>query len=60
LQAESLFDLDHSYLPEHHGVSSAMASEAQPNLSSAGVGGCSGWSHDWQRGWSHATGKTSG
>lgn len=54
---QRLFDLDHRYLPERHGASS---SETQPSDSSAGVGGPSGWSHDWQRGWSHATGKTSG
>ncbi len=57
---ERLSDLDHRDLPERHGASSASASEAQPNVSSAGVGGPSGWSHNWQRGWSHATGKTSG
>jgi hypothetical protein len=34
--------------------------EAQPNVSSAGIGGSSGWSHNWQRGWSHAAGKTNG
>ena len=33
------FALDHSCLPEQLGASPAMASEAQPNLSSAGVGG---------------------
>ena len=57
---ERLSYLDHCDLPERHGASSAAASEAQPNVSSAGVGGWSGWSHNWQRGWSHATGKTSG
>ena len=35
-----------------------MACEAQPNVFPAGVGGPSGWSHNWQRGWSHVTGKT--
>jgi hypothetical protein len=57
---ERLSYLNHGYLPECHGVSSASASEAQPNVSSAGMGGSSGWSHNWQRGWSHVTGKTSG
>src|ERR1019366_5617152 len=57
---ESLFDLDHGYLPECRGPSSPSASEAQPNVSSAGIGGSSGWSHNWQAGWSHAGGKTSG
>jgi len=57
---ERLFDLDHRDLPERHGASSASASEAQPNVSSAGGGGPSGWSHNWQTGWSHATGKTCG
>jgi hypothetical protein len=52
--------LDHRYLPECHRASSETASEAQPNFFSAGGGGCSGWSHDWQRGWSHAAGKTGG
>jgi hypothetical protein len=57
---ERLFHLNHRDLPERHGASSASASEAQPNVSSAGGGGPSGWSHNWQRGWSHATGKTRG
>ena len=57
---QCLFDLDHRYLPECHRASSETASEAQPNFFSAGGGGCSGWSHDWQRGWSHAAGKTGG
>jgi transposase len=57
---ECLFDLDHRDLPERHGASSTSASEAQPNVSSAGGGGPSGWSHNWQTGWSHATGKTCG
>ena len=57
---QRLFDLDHRYLPKRHGASSPAASEAQPNVFSAGVGGPSGWSHNWQRGWSHVTGKTSG
>ena len=57
---ERLFDLDHRDLPERHGASSASASEAQPNVSSAGGGGPSGWSHNWQTGWSNATGKTCG
>ena len=57
---ECLSDLDHRDLPERHGASSASASEAQPNVSSAGGGGPSGWSHNWQTGWSHATGKTGG
>ena len=56
---QRLFDLDHRYLPKRHGASSPAASEAQPNVFSAGVGGPSGWSHNWQRGWSHVTGKTS-
>jgi hypothetical protein len=57
---ERLSYLNHGYLPECHGASSASASEAQPNVSSAGIGGSSGWSHNWQRGWSHVAGKTSG
>ncbi len=56
---QRLFDLDHRYLPKRHGASSPAALEAQPNVFSAGVGGPSGWSHNWQRGWSHVTGKTS-
>src|SRR5581483_3864375 len=36
------------------------SSKTQPNNSPAGVGGPSRWSHDWQQGWSHPTGKTSG
>ena len=57
---QRLSDLDHRDLPERHGASSASASEAQPNVSSADGGGPSGWSHNWQTGWSHATGKTCG
>jgi hypothetical protein len=36
---QRLFDLDHRYLPKRHGASSPAASEAQPNVFSAGVGG---------------------
>jgi hypothetical protein len=54
---QRLLDLDHRNLPERHWASS---SKTQPNDSPAGVGGPSGWSHDWQQGWSHPTGKTSG
>src|SRR5271155_1969128 len=56
---QRLFDLDHRYLPKRHGASSPTALEAQTNVFSAGAGGPSGWSHNWQRGWSHVTGKTS-
>ena len=57
---ERLSYLNHRDLPERHGASSASASKTQPNVSSAGVGGWSGWSHNWQRRWSHAAGKTGG
>jgi hypothetical protein len=57
---EGLFDLNHGYLPECRGASSPSASGAQPNVSSAGIGGPSGWSHNWQAGWSHPAGKTGG
>lgn len=57
-EPQHLFDLDHRYLPERHGASSPAALEAQPNVTSAGRGGPSGWSHNWQRRWSHVTGKT--
>ena len=57
---EPLSYLDHRDLPERHGASPASASETQSNVRSAGVGGWPGWSHNWQRRWSHAAGKTSG
>ena len=57
-ESQQLLDLHHRYLPERHGVSSSTTLETQPNTLSAGGGGPSGWSYNWQRGWSHVTGKT--